>query len=232
MRAVTPEAAFDLARTLATRFAAGETMPSTCCTTTSARSCRQEMTLERLLPIERGKDRRAASGPPAYIFEPSAPGAARSAPAASRAVPGAAGAARLAGGGAGARMTAMDAATKNAAEMIDGLTLTYNRMRQAAITKELIEIVSGAQALAREVGVGHGSQYAAGRRARRAGHRTGGGRGVPRGAPARRSTTRSKINDTLRGGRASTSSPRWRSTSARTGCAASRCSPPTAWCAA
>ena len=45
-------------------------------------------------------------------------------------------------------MTAMDAATKNAAEMIDSLTLTYNRVRQATITKELIEIVSGAQALA------------------------------------------------------------------------------------
>ncbi|MGK2859553.1 MAG: ATP synthase F1 subunit gamma [Thermoanaerobaculia bacterium] len=47
----------------------------------------------------------------------------------------------------GARMTAMEAATKNAAEMIDSLTLTYNRVRQAAITKEIIEIVSGAQAL-------------------------------------------------------------------------------------
>jgi len=44
-------------------------------------------------------------------------------------------------------MTAMEAATKNAAEMIDSLTLTYNRIRQAAITKEIIEIVSGAQAL-------------------------------------------------------------------------------------
>jgi F-type H+-transporting ATPase subunit gamma len=47
-----------------------------------------------------------------------------------------------------ARMTAMDAAQKNAAEMIDRLTLTYNRVRQATITKELIEIVSGAKALA------------------------------------------------------------------------------------
>ena len=47
----------------------------------------------------------------------------------------------------GARMTAMDSATKNAGEMIDKLTLTYNRARQARITKELIEIVSGAAAL-------------------------------------------------------------------------------------
>jgi F-type H+-transporting ATPase subunit gamma len=47
----------------------------------------------------------------------------------------------------GARMTAMDNATRNAGEMIDRLTLNYNRTRQAAITRELIEIISGAEAL-------------------------------------------------------------------------------------
>ena len=47
----------------------------------------------------------------------------------------------------GARMTAMDNATRNAGDMLDGLTLTYNRTRQAAITSELIEIISGAEAL-------------------------------------------------------------------------------------
>jgi len=47
----------------------------------------------------------------------------------------------------GSRMTAMDAATRNAGDMIDNLTLLYNRARQAAITKELVEIVSGAEAL-------------------------------------------------------------------------------------
>ncbi len=46
-----------------------------------------------------------------------------------------------------ARMTAMDSATNNASDMIDALTLTMNRVRQAAITKEIIEIVSGAAAL-------------------------------------------------------------------------------------
>ena len=46
-----------------------------------------------------------------------------------------------------ARMTSMDSATKNAGEMIDNLTLLFNRTRQANITRELIEIVSGAQAL-------------------------------------------------------------------------------------
>jgi F-type H+-transporting ATPase subunit gamma len=47
----------------------------------------------------------------------------------------------------GARMTAMDAATKNAKEMISSLTLQYNRARQAAITKELMEIIGGSEAL-------------------------------------------------------------------------------------
>ena len=47
----------------------------------------------------------------------------------------------------GARMVAMEAATKNAGEMIDSLTLQYNRLRQSMITRELIEIINGAQAL-------------------------------------------------------------------------------------
>jgi len=52
-----------------------------------------------------------------------------------------------AAGEQGARMTAMDNATRNAGDMINRLTLNYNRTRQAHITKELIEIVSGAEAL-------------------------------------------------------------------------------------
>jgi F-type H+-transporting ATPase subunit gamma len=47
----------------------------------------------------------------------------------------------------GARMSAMDNATRNAGEMIEKLTIQYNRSRQAAITNELIEIISGAEAL-------------------------------------------------------------------------------------
>ena len=47
----------------------------------------------------------------------------------------------------GARMSAMDSASRNAGDMIDSLTMTYNRTRQAVITKELIEIISGAEAL-------------------------------------------------------------------------------------
>ena len=47
----------------------------------------------------------------------------------------------------GARMSAMDNATRNAGDMIDKLTIQFNRSRQAAITNELIEIISGAEAL-------------------------------------------------------------------------------------
>ena len=47
----------------------------------------------------------------------------------------------------GAQMSAMDSATRNAGDMIKRLTLNYNRARQANITKELIEIISGAEAV-------------------------------------------------------------------------------------
>jgi len=47
----------------------------------------------------------------------------------------------------GSRMTAMDNATRNAGDLVDRLTITYNRSRQAAITNELIEIISGADSL-------------------------------------------------------------------------------------
>ena len=45
----------------------------------------------------------------------------------------------------GSRMTAMDSATRNAGDLVKSLTIVYNRSRQAAITKELIEIISGAE---------------------------------------------------------------------------------------
>lgn len=111
---------------------------------------RHEITTERLLPIEPPDVEEAdpAAGETDYLYEPSPevlletllPGylevcvqaALLDSAAAEQA----------------ARMTSMEAATKNADEMIDSLTLLFNRTRQAAITKELIEIVSGAQALA------------------------------------------------------------------------------------
>ena len=47
----------------------------------------------------------------------------------------------------GSRMSAMDNATRNAGDLVDKLTINYNRSRQASITKELIEIISGAESL-------------------------------------------------------------------------------------
>ena len=47
----------------------------------------------------------------------------------------------------GSRMTAMDNATRNAGDLVDKLTINYNRSRQASITKELIEIISGSESL-------------------------------------------------------------------------------------
>ncbi len=147
MQSVSPAAAFPVARSLAAHFASGETDAIYLLHNHFRSIMRQEVALERLLPIERAK-LAADERPAAYIFEPSPQAllgeilprhvefqmlrVLLDSQAAEHA----------------ARMTAMDAASKNAREMIDRLTLTYNRARQAAITKELIEIVSGAQALA------------------------------------------------------------------------------------
>ena len=74
-----------------------------------------------------------------------------------------------------ARMTAMEAATKNAGEVIEALTLHMNKVRQAAITKEIIEIVSGASSTARRRK--HGRERRS-RRTHRPGHWTGARRSI------------------------------------------------------
>ena len=108
----------------------------------------QRLVTERLLPIPRETlDGESPAARVDYIYEPDAAGLfAEMLPAYVRV--------RIwnallesAAAENAARMTAMDAATKNAAEMIDGLTLYMNKVRQAAITREIIEVVSGAQAL-------------------------------------------------------------------------------------
>jgi F-type H+-transporting ATPase subunit gamma len=148
MGRLTPEGAAALARTLADSFAARETDAVYGLFNLFVSILQQKVTLERLFPIERPN---ASAGPGAatgYIFEPGPSTILKEllpryaefqvlrALLASQAAEQA------------ARMTAMETATQNAGEMIDRLTLTYNRVRQASITKELIEIVSGAQALA------------------------------------------------------------------------------------
>ncbi len=147
MRNPSAEAAREFARTLADRFARRQTDAVFFVYNQFRSVILQRVTVERWLPVETGG---LGSGetPAQVLLEPTAPsllhqllprhlqfGVLRTmldSAAAEHA----------------ARMTAMDAASKNAAEMIDRLTLTYNRLRQASITKELIEIVSGAQALA------------------------------------------------------------------------------------
>ena len=112
----------------------------------------QVVHVEKLLPlspeVDDAKTEKKPSGPPVdYLYEPDAPSIlAWLLPrylefTIYRAL------AESAAAEMGARMTAMDSASKNAGEIIDKLTLTYNRARQARITKELIEIVSGAAAL-------------------------------------------------------------------------------------
>ena len=83
-------------------------------------------------------------------------------------------------------MTAMEAATKNAKEMIDVLTIQYNKARQERITKELLDIVGGAEALAVSRSVAEASKGAEHEPGQdRPGHRAGRGRGVRAGPAAR-----------------------------------------------
>jgi F-type H+-transporting ATPase subunit gamma len=109
---------------------------------------RQQITLERLLPLEPPAVEGQSDGPPVdYLYEPDAhtlleellPRHVEAQ--VQRSLYDSAAAEQA------ARMTSMDAATKNAGDMIESLTQLYNRTRQAGITKELLEIVSGAQAL-------------------------------------------------------------------------------------
>jgi F-type H+-transporting ATPase subunit gamma len=112
----------------------------------------QEVTLQQLLPIEpqaAGGDagEAAGAGPQDFIFEPSQGAVLETLLPAYLATQVWRALLESQASEQGARMSAMDNATRNAGEMIDRLTLIANRTRQAAITKELMEIVSGAEAL-------------------------------------------------------------------------------------
>jgi F-type H+-transporting ATPase subunit gamma len=110
----------------------------------------QQITLTQLLPIAAParKEEKAASGfiTPEHIYEPSRPALLDHLVPKQLAMQVWRALLESEASEHGARMTAMDAATKNANEMIGALSLQYNRARQAAITKELMEIVSGAEA--------------------------------------------------------------------------------------
>ena len=107
----------------------------------------QDITLTKLLPIEASTEAELDEVAPEYIYEPSMP--ALLAEILPKHIEVQVFRALLESVAAehGARMTAMDSASKNANEMISKLTLQYNRARQAAITKELMEIISGAESI-------------------------------------------------------------------------------------
>ncbi len=107
----------------------------------------QDITLEQLLPVAPPASAETVEPPPVYIYEPAKE--ALLAELLPKNVEVQIFKALLESNAAehGARMTAMDSASKNADEMIGKLTLQYNRARQAAITTELIEIISGAESL-------------------------------------------------------------------------------------
>jgi len=140
------ETAAEIARSLAARFTGGEVDAVYVAYNEFRSVISQVVGVKRLLPIELGEIE-AAGGGADYLYEP-APDVilGRLLP---RHVEFQLFRVLLESNAAenAARMTAMESATKNAGEMIDSLTLTYNRARQAKITKELIEIVSGAEAL-------------------------------------------------------------------------------------
>ncbi len=140
--------AADTARTLAAksmqRVLAGETDAVYLAYSNFRSIISQVPTVQRLIPVEIKETGAVA---PDYLYEPDA--AAVLAALVPRYVIAEIGRALLEATASehGARMTAMDNATRNARELIDRLTLQMNRARQAAITKELMEIVSGAEAL-------------------------------------------------------------------------------------
>lgn len=143
---LTPEGAYRLARELRAKFESGRVDAVYVVYNQFKSLIQQQVRVERLLPIER-EQLADGDGEVPMLFEPTPQAILHAllprhvdfqvwrilldSVAAEHA----------------ARMVAMDSASKNAAEMIDRLTLTYNRVRQATITKELIEIVSGAAAL-------------------------------------------------------------------------------------
>ena len=109
----------------------------------------QKVVVERLLPLPRlTPDNGGVTGPQVdYLYEPSAQEILTSLVPRHVEIQVYRALLESAAAEQAARMTAMDAATRNAQEMVDKLTLYMNKVRQAAITREIIEVVSGAQAL-------------------------------------------------------------------------------------
>jgi F-type H+-transporting ATPase subunit gamma len=139
----------DMTHFLTNRFVSGDVDRIIFLYTAFISTARFEITQKQFLPIEQqfGEEDEEAHGSKDYIFEPDAASIyAALLPNYAQTVAQMVMAESLASEH-GTRMIAMGAATKNAGEMIDNLTLVMNKARQAQITKELLEIVSGAEAL-------------------------------------------------------------------------------------
>ncbi|WP_316015031.1 F0F1 ATP synthase subunit gamma [Roseobacter sp. HKCCA0434] len=141
------ENAAEVAEDVLSRFAKGEFDVATIFYGAFENVITQRPTAQQIIPAQVDEDADADAGPALYDYEPEEE--AILADLLPRAVSTQIFAALLenAASEQGARMSAMDNATRNAGEMIDKLTIEFNRTRQAAITNELIEIISGAEAL-------------------------------------------------------------------------------------
>ncbi len=140
------EAAREIIGGIADEFAQGGTREVYCLYNEFKSAISQRVTLDRFLPVESGPAAEGAT-PLDYTYEPDAEAVFEALLTWNLTVQMHRVLLESAASEQGARMTAMDSATKNAGDMISELTLLYNRARQDAITKELIEVVSGAEAL-------------------------------------------------------------------------------------
>jgi F-type H+-transporting ATPase subunit gamma len=136
----------EVARELSARFLAGEVDAVFLCYNEFKSAIAQQVVVRQLLPIETGEVKEAAAGYD-FLYEPSRQALLEELVPKHLAIQVWRALLDSAASEHGARMTAMESATKNAEEMIAALTLQYNRARQAYVTKELMEIVSGAEAL-------------------------------------------------------------------------------------
>jgi F-type H+-transporting ATPase subunit gamma len=136
----------EVSQELAQRFLAGQVDAVYLCYNEFKSAISQNVVVRQLLPIETGAVKDAATGFD-FLYEPSRGKLLEELVPKHLAIQVWRALLDSAASEHGARMTAMESATKNAEEMIAALTLQYNRARQAYVTKELMEIVSGAEAL-------------------------------------------------------------------------------------
>jgi len=141
------EKAADVGKNIVERFAAGETDEVYLLYNEFKSVMQQKVTLDKLLPVEPPAEADPFMAAVEYLYEPSAEAILSSILPKHIEVQIYRSMLESQASEMGSRMTAMDSATRNARDMIERLTLKFNKQRQAAITKEISEIVGGAEAL-------------------------------------------------------------------------------------